>query len=205
MTRIWKTQCKWVLLSAFSNAGQRCAAASRIIVFDSVYDRFRKMLVDKTEKLKVGTADIDDLGPVINEGQLTMMLEVIERAKKKGARILTGGHRLNDETHTNGYFMAPTLIENVTHTDEISTTELFGPVACLYRVGNFPDALALANDTKYGLTGCIHTRNVNRAIEFTQHIQSGVAVVNAGTYGSEPHMPFGGMKQSGNGTREPGH
>jgi aldehyde dehydrogenase (NAD+) len=195
---------KWVLLSAFSNAGQRCAAASRIIIFETIYDRFRKMLIEKTKQLKVGTADTDDLGPVINDGQLNMMLGIIERAKNNGAKILVGGQRLTDEVHRKGYFMAPTLIENVKPADEISMTELFGPIVCLYRVKNFEEAITLANNTQYGLTACIHSRNIHRAIEFTQRVQTGVAVVNAGTYGSEPHMPFGGMKQSGNGTREPG-
>jgi alpha-ketoglutaric semialdehyde dehydrogenase len=194
----------WVILSAFSNAGQRCAAASRIIIFDSIYNKFRAILLKKTKNLKVGIEDTDSFGPVINERQLTMMLGVIDRAKKNGSTILTGGKRLTDFNHKNGYFMAPTLIENVRSSDEISMTELFGPIACLYRVNDYSEAISLANNTVYGLTACIHTKNINRAIEFTQRIQSGVAIVNAGTYGSEPHMPFGGMKQSGNGTREPG-
>jgi aldehyde dehydrogenase (NAD+) len=83
-------------------------------------------------------------------------------------------------------------------------TELFGPIVCLYRAYDFEDALALANDSPYGLTACIHTRSIHRAMSFVQRVQAGVAVVNAGTFGSEPHMPFGGVKQSGNGTREPG-
>ena len=100
--------------------------------------------------------------------------------------------------------MAPTILENVDPQDEISIKEIFGPITCLYRVQDFAEALSLANDSPYGLTACIHTRSIHRAIEFTQKIQAGVAMVNAGTYGSEPHMPFGGLKQSGNGTREPG-
>jgi aldehyde dehydrogenase (NAD+) len=195
---------KWVLLSAFSNAGQRCASASRIIIFDAVYEQFRDMLIERTKKLKVGPTDDDDFGPVINEQQLHCMLDAVERAHQKGAMILTGGYRLTDPEHRDGFYMAPTLIENVGPYDEISTTELFGPVACLYRVKDFEEAMSLANDSPYGLTACIHTRSIHRAIEFTQKIQVGVAVVNAGTYGSEPHMPFGGLKQSGNGTREPG-
>jgi acyl-CoA reductase-like NAD-dependent aldehyde dehydrogenase len=195
---------KWVLLSAFSNAGQRCAAGSRIIVFAAIYDRFRTMLIERTERLKVGPGDDDDFGPVINEEQLTNMLASVERAEKKGAVILTGGHRLNDPAHAPGFYMAPTIVENVHAHDEISTAELFGPVTCLYRVKDFAEALSLANDSPYGLTACIHTRSIHRAMEFTQKIQCGVAVVNAGTYGSEPHMPFGGLKQSGNGWREPG-
>jgi len=195
---------KWVLLSAFSNAGQRCASASRIIIFNAIYEQFRDMLVEQTNKLKVGPDDDDDFGPVINEEQLICMLSAVERARQKGAVILTGGHRLTDSAHRDGFYMAPTLIENVDSCDEISTTELFGPIACLYRVKDFAEAIELANDSPYGLTACIHTRSLHRAIQFTQKVQAGVAVVNAGTYGSEPHMPFGGLKQSGNGWREPG-
>jgi len=111
---------------------------------------------------------------------------------------------MTDPEHREGFYMAPTLIENAGPDDEISRTELFGPIACLYRVRNFEDALTMANRSPYGLTACIHTRNIHRAVEFCRNVQSGVAVVNGGTYGSEPHMPFGGVKNSGNGFREPG-
>lgn len=194
----------WAALSAFSNAGQRCASASRIIVFDSVYDQFKDKLVKRTKQLKVGPTDNDDLGPVINSSQLTSMLRAVEQARAKGAIILVGGARLSDAEHRDGFYMSPTIIENVHPHDEISTMELFGPITCLYRVKDFEEALALANDSPFGLTACVHTRNIHRAMEFTQRVQVGVAAVNAGTYGSEPHMPFGGLKQSGNGTREPG-
>lgn len=194
----------WVLLSAFSNAGQRCASGSRIIIFNSVYEQFRDMLVKRTHELKVGPGDDDDFGPVINEEQLTNMLQAVEQARQQGAEVLTGGHRLTDPEHQNGFYMAPTLIGNVDAHADISRSELFGPIACLYRVNDFAEALALANDSPYGLTACIHTRNLHRAIQFTQKVQAGVAMVNAGTFGSEPHMPFGGVKQSGNGWREPG-
>ena len=195
---------KWVLLSAFSNAGQRCASGSRIIIFSSIYDRFRDMLIEGTKKLKVGPTDEDDFGPVINEEQLNNMLGVVERARQKGVVILTGGHRLTDPEYCDGFYMAPTLIENVDPQDEISTTELFGPIACLYHARDFSEALSLANKSPYGLTACIHTQSIHRAVEFTQKVQAGVANVNAATFGSEPHMPFGGLKQSGNGWREPG-
>jgi aldehyde dehydrogenase (NAD+) len=194
----------WVLLSAFSNAGQRCASGSRIIIFDLIYEKFRDLLVEKTKKLKVGPGDDDDFGPVINEVQLSNMLSAVERAREEGAVVLTGGQRLTDPAHVDGFYMAPTILENVDPQDEISTKEIFGPITCLYRVKDFAEALSLANDSPYGLTACIHTRSIHRAIEFSQKIQAGVAMVNAGTYGSEPHMPFGGLKQSGNGTREPG-
>lgn len=195
---------KWVLLSAFSNAGQRCASGSRIIVFNAVYEQFRSMLVERILRLRVGPTDDDDLGPVINEGQLTNMLAAIENARQQGATVLTGGARITDFDHRNGYYLSPTLIEGVDPHAELSQCELFGPITTLYRVKNFEDALQVVNDSPYGLTACIHTRNIHRAIRFCHKVQTGVAVVNAGTYGSEPHMPFGGMKQSGNGTREPG-
>ena len=194
----------WALQSAFSNAGQRCASGSRLIIFETVYERFRALLMERVKRMQVGPTDADDFGPVINEEQLTAMLRAVERARARGAKILTGGYRLTDPKHRQGFYMAPTLIEGADPHDEISTTELFGPIACLYRVKDFAEALALADDSPYGLTACIHTRSLDRAMAFVQKVQAGVAVVNAGTFGSEPHMPFGGVKQSGNGTREPG-
>ncbi len=195
---------EWAAHSAFSNAGQRCAAGSRIIALDPVYPAFRDLLVQRTRRLKVGPADSDDFGPVINRAQLDGMLAAIKRARSEGGAVLTGGNRLNDPAHADGFFMAPTLIENVSPDSEISTHELFGPIACLYRARDFAEALDLANRSPYGLTACIHTRSIHRALDFARRVQAGVVVVNAGTFGSEPHMPFGGVKQSGNGTREPG-
>lgn len=195
---------KWVCLSAFSNAGQRCAANSRVIVFNSVYNTFRKKLLEATARLKVGAADGDDFGPVINERQLNNMLAAIERARGEGARVLTGGERLTDTAHKKGFYIGPTVIENAPVDAEISCQELFGPIASLYKVSDFAEALALANDTPYGLTACIHTNNFDRAVDFAHKVRTGVAVINAGTYGSEPHMPFGGLGLSGNGSREPG-
>ena len=199
-----KKAVAWTIGSAFSNAGQRCASGSRIIVFDAVYDHFRTLLVEAVGRLKVGTADSDDYGPVINEQQMTNMLAAVERATREGAQVLTGGHRLTAADQREGFFVAPTVIEHVGSNDEISRSELFGPITCLYRVRNFDEAIALANDSPFGLTASIHTQNLNRAMTFLNRIQSGVAVVNGGTYGSEPHMPFGGLRQSGNGWREAG-
>jgi aldehyde dehydrogenase (NAD+) len=194
----------WTLGSAFSNAGQRCAAGSRILVFDAVYDRFKQMLVEATNRVKVGTSDTDDYGPVINEDQMKNMLASVERARAAGASVLTGGHRLTGGGLGNGFFVAPTIVEHVGANDEISRSELFGPITVLYRVRDFEEAIAMANDSPYGLTASIHTQNINRAMTFVARIQSGVAVVNGGTYGSEPHLPFGGLRSSGNGWREAG-
>jgi aldehyde dehydrogenase (NAD+) len=162
------------------------------------------MLVERIAALRVGPGDDDDFGPVINAGQLETMLAAVADARADGATVLTGGARLGDAGHQSGYYMAPTLIEGADPADAISTCELFGPITLLYPVEDFADALRIANDSPYGLTAAIHTRSLHRAVQFYQKVQAGVAVVNAGTYGSEPHMPFGGLRQSGNGSREPG-
>ena len=195
---------RWAIGSAFSNAGQRCASGSRILVFDAVYDEFRKRLLAATEGLKIGTGDGDDFGPVINESQLTGMLHAVERAKAAGATVLTGGARLTGAAHRSGFYMAPTIIENASRDAEITRQELFGPITCLYRVKDFDEALTFADDSPFGLTAAIHTKNIDRAMTFVARIKAGVASINGGTYGSEPHMPFGGLRQSGNGWREAG-
>ena len=99
----------------------------------------------------------------------------------QGARILAGGSRISDEAHRDGFYMAPTILDNVDAAAEISTNESFGPITCLYRVHDFDQALAMANDSPYGLTACIHTSNIHRALQFTQKVNAGVALVNAGT------------------------
>jgi aldehyde dehydrogenase (NAD+) len=190
--------------SAFSNAGQRCAAGSRIIVFDAVYDRFRSLMVERTRKLRVGCGDDDDYGPVINEKQLRNMLAAVQAARQAGATVLTGGDRLTGPGYDGGFFVAPTLIEGASGNAAISRTELFGPISCLYRVPDFAAALTLANDSPFGLTASIHTASMHRAMVFTSRVRSGVAVVNGPTYGSEPHLPFGGLGESGTGWREAG-
>jgi aldehyde dehydrogenase (NAD+) len=194
----------WASLSAFSNAGQRCAAGSRIIVFRPVYEAFRAALVAKAKSLKLGVSAGCDLGPVVNRRQQQMILAAIEQARAEGGRVLCGGTAPSAPDLANGYYVEPTLIEGLTTTAELSCKEVFGPVATLHVVDSLPEALALANATEYGLTAAIHTRSVDRALWFAQRVRAGVANVNIGTFGSEPHMPFGGFGASGNGTREPG-
>jgi alpha-ketoglutaric semialdehyde dehydrogenase len=195
---------KWAILSAFSNAGQRCASGSRIIVFEKVYNSFKEKLLIETEKLKVGPDNSDDFGPVINERQLNGMLEAIESAKNSGAKVISGGKRILTKGRENGYYLQPTIIENANANDKISTEEQFGPITCLYKARDFTEAVEMANNSPYGLTACIHTNSIHRATVFSKKMLSGAVVINAGTFGSEPHMPFGGYKQSGNGWREPG-
>jgi acyl-CoA reductase-like NAD-dependent aldehyde dehydrogenase len=192
------------VLSAFSNAGQRCAAGSRLIVFEAVYERFRELLLARVAKLRVGAGDEDDFGPVINEEQLVAMLAAVEKAGQSGVRVLTGGTRVTGPGYDGGYYMAPTLLEHASPDAEISRTELFGPISILYRVAGFEEALALANESPYGLTASIHTDSVHRGMTFLNRVRSGVAVINGATYGSEPHLPFGGLRDSGTGWREAG-
>jgi acyl-CoA reductase-like NAD-dependent aldehyde dehydrogenase len=178
---------EWSLASAFSNAGQRCAAASRLVAFDTVYDEFRERLVEGARTYEAG--------PLISEESLERILGSLD-----GAQLAAGGKRLERP----GWWLAPTVLENVSADAELSCRELFGPVAILYRVRDLDDAIELVNDSPYGLTSAIHTANLHRAMRFSDAVQAGVVVVNGGTHGSEPHMGFGGVKQSGTGWREAG-
>lgn len=194
----------WASLSAFSNAGQRCASGSRLLVFKGVYDEFRDRLVEKVIRLKLGVNEGDDLGPVINKRQHESILIAIANAKAEGGKVLCGGSIPSDPELKAGYYIEPTIIEGLKPSAELSCKEVFGPVVTLHLVDDLNDALNMANSTEYGLTASIHTKSVDRAMWFSQRVKAGVANVNLGTYGSEPHMPFGGFGASGNGTREPG-
>jgi alpha-ketoglutaric semialdehyde dehydrogenase len=177
----------WSLASAFSNAGQRCAAASRLLVFDSVYEEFRERFLEGARNY--------DAGPVISETSLERIVAALE-----GANVVGGGERLPRP----GWWLAPTVVEDVPPDAALSGEELFGPVAILYRVADLDGAIALVNDSPYGLTSAIHTASLHRAMRFAEEVEAGVVVVNGGTHGSEPHMGFGGVKQSGTGWREAG-
>ncbi len=194
----------WAVLSAFSNAGQRCAAGSRILVFEEVYADFREKFISKAINLKLGIDSGCDIGPVINRQQQQNILAAIGRARAAGARVLCGGGVPEDAGLSGGYYILPTVIEGLSPDSELSSREIFGPVATLHSVRDLRDALLQANTSEYGLTAAIHTKNVDRAMWFAQRVKAGVANVNMGTYGSEPHMPFGGAGASGNGSREPG-
>jgi alpha-ketoglutaric semialdehyde dehydrogenase len=194
----------WAALSAFSNAGQRCASGSRILVFKGVYGVFRDKLVARARNLKLGVDAGCDLGPVINQRQQQHILSAIETAKVEGGKVLCGGTAPTSPDLVNGYYIKPTVIDCLQRGAELRRKEIFGPVATLHPVENMTDALQLANESEYGLTSAIHTRNVDRAMWFAQRVRAGLVNINSGTFGSEPHMPFGGFGISGNGTREPG-
>lgn len=195
---------KWSIQSAFSNAGQRCASGSRIIVFAEVYEKFKSLFVSKTLELKLGNNDTDDLGPVISERHFHNVMKCINIGVNNGANLLCGGIKSKRVGLESGWYIEPTIFEETNPDSYISQEEIFGPVTCLYKVSDLNEAIVLSNNSKYGLTACIHTNNIHRANYFTRNVQSGVAVINGGTFGSEPNMPFGGIKNSGNGLREPG-
>ena len=178
---------EWSLASAFSNAGQRCAAASRLVVFDAVYDAFRDALVAAAREYETG--------PVISEASLERILQALD-----GADVLLGGRRVERD----GWWLEPTIVEDVAPDAELSRRELFGPVTILYRVHDLDEAISVVNASPYGLTAAIHTASIHRAMRFAEEAEAGVVVVNGGTHGSEPHMGFGGVKQSGTGWREAG-
>jgi aldehyde dehydrogenase (NAD+) len=184
---------EWILASAYSNAGQRCAAASRIVAFDRIYDDLRARLV-------AGIDALERPGPVISEASMERILDAVGRARDQGAVVLRGGERVG----TAGWHVAPTLVEGVSREAPLSCEELFGPVAALFRVGGLDEAVAIVNSSPYGLTTAIHTSSVHRAMRFAEQVAAGVVVVNAGTHGSEPHMGFGGVRHSGTGWKEAG-
>jgi aldehyde dehydrogenase (NAD+) len=183
---------RWTVASAFSNAGQRCAAGSRVVVFDAVYRDFRELLVRAVAQLSPE--------PVISQESRDRILDAVRSAVESGARLVSGSLQATGR----GFTVEPTVLEGVRADAELSCTELFGPVAALYRVTDLAEAIALVNDSPYGLTAAIHTASVHRAMHFADRVQTGVVVVNGGTHGSEPHMGFGGVKASGNGWKEAG-
>lgn len=193
----------WASLSAFSNAGQRCAATSRILVFESVYEEFILKFIEKAKTLKLGVSDGCDLGPVINKKQYENIIKAIKQAEKDGGNILTGG-KCEDKSLENGYYIKPTVILGLSNDNHLNHNEIFGPVATIQTVKTLEEALQKANNSDYGLTAAIHTKDIDRALWYSKRIRTGLVNINIGTYGSEPHMPFGGYGFSGNGTREPG-
>ena len=195
-----------VVCGAFSISGQRCTATSRVIVHANVYDTFLKKLLDKTAKQKVGPGsdNSSDITPLISKKQMERVLGYIERAKRDGAKILTGGEQLKGGVYYKGYYISPTIIDNVSPDMEIARDEVFGPVLVLFRADSYEDAIRVHNNCPYALSVSLFTGDVNKAFSFFDEAEAGVCYINAPTYGSEPHLPFGGLKNSGLGFREAG-
>lgn len=194
---------RWAVLSAFSNAGQRCAAASRLLVFEGIYDAFKERFLAAVRGLRLGPADDCDLGPVINRRQRDRILAAVKASAEAGTIVLAGGRAPGGDLAA-GCYVEPTVLEAVPESCPAWHDELFGPVVAMRKVSGLAEAISISNDSPYGLTAAIHTRAIAFAMEYAERCEAGVVNINAGTFGSEPHMPFGGFKSSGNGTREPG-
>ncbi|MGC2623174.1 MAG: aldehyde dehydrogenase family protein [Candidatus Acidiferrales bacterium] len=190
----------------FGTSGQRCTAASRVAVHKKVYSEFTEKFVARAKKLRVGDgldADVD-MGPVVNEAQLQTVMKYVEIGKQEGAKLATGGHRLDTGKYAKGWFHEPTVFIDCNPKMRICQEEIFGPVVSVMPIGSLDEAIEVANGVKYGLSSSIYTRNVNDAFRAQRDLDTGIVYVNAPTIGAETHLPFGGTKQTGNGHRESG-
>jgi aldehyde dehydrogenase (NAD+) len=192
------------LQSAFFSTGQRCTASSRLIVTDGIHDRFVSALTARMKALKVDDAlkDGTDIGPVVDERQLEQDLKYIELGRKEGAKLVQGGSRL--ERATRGYYLEPALFTQTSSQMQINREEIFGPVAAVIRVKDYDEALAVANDTPFGLSSGIATTSLKHAEHFKRNSAAGMVMVNLPTAGVDYHVPFGGRKGSSYGPREQG-
>lgn len=188
---------------AYGGTGQKCTASSRVIVHAKVYDEFAEKLKAAAQALKVGDALSPDteIGPVASETQLRSNLEYMDLARKEGAEILCGGEQIEKETP--GYYMRPALLAG-NNSMRINREEMFAPATCLIKADSYEHALALANDTEYGLVSGIVTRSLARAAHFRRNARTGCVMVNLPTAGTDYHVPFGGRKNSSYGAREQG-
>lgn len=191
---------------AFGTTGQRCTATSRIIVHSKRYKEFCERFVERTKQLKLGNGlDQDvEVGPVVNKSQLESVSGYVEIGKKEGAKLLQGGKILDQGEFGKGCFHEPTIFADVKPDMRIAQEEIFGPVASVIEVKSFDEALKVANGTDYGLSLSMYTQDVNRAFMAMQELESGIVYINAPTIGAEIQLPFGGVKQTGNGHREAG-
>lgn len=189
---------------AYFSTGQRCTASSRFIVTEGIHDAFLSALSERVAALRVGHAldPATEIGPVVDEGQLEQDMRYIGIAREEGAELITGGERL--KLNTEGYFLSPALFAGATNDMRIAREEVFGPVACVIRVEDYDEALAVANDTEFGLSAGIVTGSLAYATHFKRASEAGMVMVNLPTAGVDFHVPFGGRKASSLGSREQG-
>jgi acyl-CoA reductase-like NAD-dependent aldehyde dehydrogenase len=195
-----------IVWSAFGTSGQRCTAASRVIVHDAVYEQLASRLVARVEQMRLGPGweDDTDVGPVINQSALDKIHSYTEIGKSEGATLLTGGEVATGNGLDKGNFYRPTIFGDVDSGMRIAQEEIFGPTTALIRVTSLDEAIAVSNGVKYGLSSSIFSQNVNNAFRAMRDLNTGITYINAGTIGAEVHLPFGGTKDTGNGHREAG-
>jgi acyl-CoA reductase-like NAD-dependent aldehyde dehydrogenase len=194
------------LWGGFGTTGQRCTATSRIIVQKGIYGDFIERYVERAKALKVGNGldETVEMGPAINENQLKTDLSYVDIGKAEGARLKCGGNRLDKGEYQNGYFMEPTVFIDVDRKMRIAQEEVFGPVVSIIPCDDLEDAIEIANGIEYGLSSALYTKDVNRAFTAMRDLDAGITYINAPTIGAEVHLPFGGVKATGNGHREGG-
>ncbi len=195
-----------VLWGAFGTTGQRCTATSRLILHEKVYDKFMTMLVDRAKALKLGDGLLADsqVGPCVNESQRKTVQSYVEIGQQEGAKLVAGGNIASEGELVKGWFHQPTIFTDVTPEMRIAKEEIFGPVLSVIRTKDISESIRILNNSIYGLSSSVYTRDVNKAFQAIRDIQSGITYINAPTIGAEAHMPFGGVKQTGNGHREGG-
>ncbi len=195
------------LWGAFGTTGQRCTATSRILLHKKIAKEFTARFVEHAEKLRIGNGLEQgvQVGPQVNPQQVETSERYVAAAIDEGAHLLTGGKRMEGKSYADGYFFAPTIFAGVQPSMRIAQEEVFGPVVALLEFDSFEEALEIANGISYGLSTSIYTRDVNRAYRAMRDLEAGITYVNAPTIGAEVHLPFGGVKKTGNGHREGGN
>ena len=191
-----------ILWGAFGTTGQRCTAASRVIIHKNIQKELEEKLLKRVQKLKLGSG-LDpntDVGPLIAERAVKKTHMYTEIGKKEGATLLCGGQSAN----IHGFFYKPTIFTNVRPHMRIAKEEIFGPTLSILTAHDLHDAIQICNSIDYGLSSSIYTKNINSAFQAIEHIEAGITYINASTIGAEGHLPFGGVKATGNGTREAG-
>ena len=194
------------LWGGFGTTGQRCTATSRIIVQKGIYGEFVERYVERAKRLKIGNGldESVEMGPAINASQLKTDLNYIEIGKAEGARLKCGGNRLTQGDYQYGNFLEPTVFVDVDPRMRIAQEEIFGPVVSIIACENLENAIEIANRIEYGLSSALYTRDVNKAFSALRDLEAGITYINAPTIGAEVHLPFGGVKATGNGHREGG-
>ena len=195
-----------ILWSAFGTSGQRCTAASRVIAQEGTYDELTSRLVREAEKLRLGVGweEDTDVGPVINQAALEKIHSYTTIGKDEGATLLTGGEVASGDGLDKGFYYRPTIFGDVDPEMRIAQEEIFGPTVSVIRASDVDEAIRVSNGIKYGLSSSIFTRDVNKAFRAMRDLKAGITYINAGTIGAEVHLPFGGVKDTGNGHREAG-
>ncbi len=191
----------------FGTTGQRCTATSRVIVQEGVHDLFVEKYIKAAKKLKIGYGNDEGItmGPCVSESQRKTVMEYVEIGKKEdGATLAYGGKALTKGEHADGWFHEPTIFTDVKPNMRIAQEEIFGPVVSVIKIKNFDEAIKVCNEIDYGLSSAVFTKNVDQAFRAFRDIETGITYINAATIGAEAHMPFGGMKATGNGHREGG-